>query len=87
MKEKNYNMKNVEDVRESMNWWLYYSTVPYMFRRIIRQPSGCYMQNIQMKILQNICILFEKKGTEISGLKIVFQNLLSSEYLYNYNNN
>ena len=40
-----------------------------------------------MKILQNICILFEKKGTEISGLKIVFQNLLSSEYLYNYNNN
>lgn len=44
-----------------------------MFRRIIKQQSGCYIQNIHMTILQNIYVLFEKTGTEISELKIGFQ--------------
>jgi len=56
-----------------MNWWLYYSTVPYMFRRIIKQPSGCYIQNIHMTVLQKIFVLFENTGTEISEHKIGFQ--------------
>jgi hypothetical protein len=77
-------MKSVEDVHEIMNWWLYYSAVSYMFRRIVKQSSGCYVQNIQMEILQKVYVLFEKKGTEISGFKTVFQKKLSSEYLYTY---
>jgi len=55
-------MGSVEDVHESMSWWLYYSTLPYMFRRIIKQPSGCFIQTCIWNYYKKFVFCLKKRA-------------------------
>jgi hypothetical protein len=64
------------DVHESTNWWLYYLTLLYMLRRTIKQPSGSYIKNIHMTILQKIVFYLKRRAQKSQNLKLGFRNIV-----------